>query len=85
MIADRRSIPVQAVSAVHEGGVQKIDRVSIRVRQPGANGKEWGRVAGVVCAGLTTKVHAMVDANGLPIAPKLMGLARRTTAIGLPT
>ena len=31
--------------------------------------------------GLTTKIHALVDANGLPIALKLTGVERRQTGL----
>ena len=70
----------EAISRAYDGDLQMIDRSSIRVHQHGANGKKGseetlssaGDVAGARCmgrsrGGLTTKIHALVDANGLPI------------------
>ncbi|WP_404918678.1 IS5 family transposase [Novosphingobium sp. ZW T3_23] len=64
---------LEAVSAAYEGDVQMIDSSSIRVHQHGANGDKKGGSGcmGRSRGGLTTKIHAVVDANGLPIALKL--------------
>ncbi|MFK4875385.1 IS5 family transposase [Novosphingobium sp. ZW T3_23] len=64
---------LEAVSAAYEGDVQMIDSSSIRVHQHGANGSKKGGSGcmGRSRGGLTTKIHALVDANGLPIALKL--------------
>ncbi len=63
----------QAVSAAYDGSIQMIDSSSIRVHQQAAKGKKNGRsrCMGRSRGGLTTKVHALVDTNGLPIALKL--------------
>jgi transposase len=65
---------LEAVSAAYEGDIQMIDSSSIRVHQHAANAKKkmadpalMGRSRG----GLTTKIHALVDALGLPILLKL--------------
>ena len=75
-----------AVSAAYQGDLQMIDSTSIRVHQHGANAKKGGpekgsattsrHDAGTRCmgrsrGGLTTKIHALVDANGLPILLKI--------------
>ena len=74
----------EAISKAYDGDLQMIDSSSIRVHQHGANDKKGseeassatGDVAGSGCmgrsrGGLTTKIHALVDANGLPILLKL--------------
>ena len=74
----------EAISKAYDGDLQMIDSSSIRVHQHGANGKKGGLetssaardLAGARCmgrsrGGLTTKIHALVDANGLPILLKL--------------
>ncbi|MBK8173791.1 MAG: IS5 family transposase [Rhodospirillales bacterium] len=73
----------EAVSAAYEGDLQMIDSSSIRVHQHAANVKKGARrepVKGTTLqpggmgrsrGGLTTKIHALVDANGNPIALKL--------------
>jgi transposase len=59
---------MEALAAAHDGGVQMIDTSGVRVHQHGAciagNGEQhMGRSRG----GLTSKIHAVVDANGLPV------------------
>lgn len=59
---------MEAVTAAHDAMVQMIDTSIIRVHQHGActsdNGdQDIGRSRG----GLTSQIHALVDANGLPI------------------
>ena len=75
----------EEVSKAYDGDLQMVDSSSIRVHQYGANGKKGGpkeapAAAGNVSAsrcmgrsrgGLTTKIHVLVDANGLPISLKL--------------
>ncbi|MEQ8393963.1 IS5 family transposase [Thalassobaculum sp.] len=63
-----------AVSAAYDGDLQMVDSSSIRVHQhadaapgDGTHARCMGRSRG----GLTTKIHALVDANGLPITLKL--------------
>ncbi|WP_425325058.1 IS5 family transposase [Maricaulis maris] len=70
-----------AVTAAYDGDIQMIDSSSIRVHQHGANAKKGPHAAardtpdtrcmGRSRGGLTTKIHALVDANGLPVALKL--------------
>jgi transposase len=58
-----------AVTKAYDGNVQMIDSTSVRVHQHAANSKKatgiavWGRSRG----GLTTKIHALTDAHGLPL------------------
>jgi transposase len=59
---------MEALAAAHDAAVQMIDTSVVRVHQHGAciagNRKQhMGRSRG----GLTSKVHAVVDANGLPV------------------
>ncbi|WKW50547.1 IS5 family transposase [Rhodomicrobium lacus] len=64
---------LDAISKAYDGDIQMIDSSSIRVHQHAANGKKKSRsrCMGRSRGGLTTKIHALVDANGLPIALKL--------------
>ncbi|WP_423135971.1 IS5 family transposase [Methylocella tundrae] len=64
---------LKGVSKAYDGDIQMIDSSSIRVHQHAANTK---KVDGSHCmgrsrGGLTTKIHALVDAEGLPIDLKL--------------
>jgi transposase len=71
----------EAVARAYEGDGQMVESSSIRVRQHAANGKKGGpqdaagyadaRCMGRSRGGLTTKIHALVDARDLPIALKL--------------
>jgi transposase len=59
---------MDALSAGHDAAVQMIDTSVVRVHQHGAciadnNQQDMGRSRG----GLTSKIHAVVDSNGLPI------------------
>lgn len=59
---------IDAVSAAHNGAVRMIDTSIVRVRQRGAcitgnKRQSMGRSRG----GLTSKIHALVDGNGLPV------------------
>ena len=69
-----------AVSEAYDGDIQMIDSSSIRVHQHAANTKKdaGSRCMGRSRGGLTTKacphggeIHALVDADGLPIALKI--------------
>ncbi|HEY5084568.1 MAG TPA: IS5 family transposase [Rhizomicrobium sp.] len=62
-----------AVSKAYDGDLQMIDSSSIRVHQHAANSKKTtrSRCMGRSRGGLTTKIHALVDACGLPILLKL--------------
>src|SRR5215471_342783 len=71
----------EAVSKAYDGDLQMIDSSSIRVHQHAANVKKGGRKPPLGTSlepdawrsrgGLTTKIHALVDANGLPVALEL--------------
>ncbi|MFX4221526.1 MAG: IS5 family transposase [Thalassobaculum sp.] len=75
----------ETVSAAYDGDLQMVDSSSIRVHQHAANVKKGARKPpipplgtelrpagmGRSRGGLTTKIHALVDANGLPITLKL--------------
>jgi transposase len=59
---------MDALATMHDAAVQMIDTSIVRVHQHGAciagnNQQHMGRSRG----GLTTKIHAVVDANGLPV------------------
>ena len=59
---------MNALAAMHDAAVQMIDTSIVRVHQHGAciagnNQQHMGRSRG----GLTTKIHAVVDTNGLPV------------------
>jgi transposase len=59
---------MEALAAAHDGAVQMIDTSVVRVHQHGAcvagnREQHMGRSRG----GLTSKIHAVVDANGLPV------------------
>ncbi|WP_423828216.1 IS5 family transposase [Sphingomonas oleivorans] len=56
---------MDAITAAHDGDIQMIDSTSVRAHQQQKGGRDHclGRSRG----GLTTKIHAVVDAQGLPI------------------
>ena len=59
---------MNALAAAYDASVQMIDTSIVRVRQHGAciiqnRRQSMGRSRG----GLTSKIHALVDANGLPV------------------
>ncbi|WP_116394719.1 IS5 family transposase [Nitrobacter sp. Nb-311A] len=64
---------LSAVSKAYDGDIQMIDSSSIRVHQHAANSKKQtrSRCMGRSRGGLTTKIHALVDACGLPICLKI--------------
>lgn len=87
---------IDAVTAAHDGKVQMIDSSSVRVHQHAANKKSGGdRCMGRSRGGLTTKIHALTDAQGLPLelvltpgqaadcptAAKLLGRLREGTIL----
>ncbi|MFG1348836.1 IS5 family transposase [Xanthobacter autotrophicus] len=64
---------LHAISSTYDGDVQMIDSSSIRVHQHAATVKkdERSRCMGRSRGGLTTKIHALVDAEGRPVRLKL--------------
>lgn len=63
---------MDALAARHGAAVQMIDTSIVRVHQHGVciannNHQDIGRSR----RGLTTKIHAVVDTNGLPVHPAL--------------
>ena len=59
---------IDALAAAHDAAVQMIDTSIVRVHQHGAcitrnRRQSMGRSRG----GLTSKIHAVVDSNGLPV------------------
>jgi transposase len=63
---------MEAIAGAHDGSVQMIDTSIVRVHQHGgcAGGRET-RLMGRSRGGLTTKIHACVDTNGLPVRLEL--------------
>src|ERR1700686_1028270 len=71
---------IDALAAAHDAAVQMIDTSIVRVHQHGAcitrnQRQSMGRSRG----GLTSKIHVLVDSNGLPVR-----LALRPMTIDLP-
>nr|WP_255326053.1 IS5 family transposase [Sphingobium sp. 15-1] len=65
-----------AVSVGFNGELVMIDSTCMRVHQHGASGKKGGpgdHGMGRSRGGLTTKLHALVDANGRPVSLRLTG------------
>ena len=64
---------MDAVSEAYEDDMQMIDSSVVRVHQHAANVKKNGQVhcMGRSRGGLTTKVHVLTDARGLPVKPVL--------------
>ncbi|WP_332719928.1 IS5 family transposase, partial [Pelagibacterium mangrovi] len=60
---------LEAVSAAFEGDLQMIDSSCVRVHHHGATPKKGdpNRCMGRSRGGLTTKIHALVDAEGRPV------------------
>jgi transposase len=63
---------MEALAKAHDGSVQITDTSIVRVHQHGgcAGGSEK-RLMGRSRGGLTTKIHALVDTNGLPVRLEL--------------
>jgi transposase len=64
---------MDAITKAYDGKVQMIDTSIVRVHQHGATAKKGDRdhCLGSSRGGLTTKIHALVDAKGRPIRLKL--------------
>jgi transposase len=59
---------MNALAAAHDGAVKMIDTSMVRVHQHAASISNSGNQAvGRSRGGLTSKLHAVVDANGLPV------------------
>ena len=59
---------MDALAAAHDAAVQMIDTSIVRVHQHGASISENKRQSmGWSRGGLTSKIHAVVDSNGLPV------------------
>jgi transposase len=59
---------MNAITAAHHDDIQMIDSTSVRAHQQAATGKgNRDHCLGRSRGGLTTKIHAVVDAQGLPI------------------
>jgi len=77
---------IDALAAAHDAAVQMIDTSIVRVHQHGASitrnqRQSMGRSRG----GLTSKIHAVVDSNGLPVRLALSpGENQRSTASAEP-
>ena len=63
---------MEALAETHDGSVQMIDTSIVRIHQHGgcARGAE-ARLMGRSRGGLTTKIHACVDSNGMPVRLEL--------------
>ena len=65
---------LDAISEAYDGDIVMIDSSCVRVHQHGAAGKKGGDDQGCMGhsrGGLTTKIHALVDAGGRPMRLKL--------------
>ena len=60
---------MDAITAAHDGDIQMIDRTSVRAHQQAATAKKGNRgyCLGRSLGGLTTKIHAAINGQGLPI------------------
>ena len=60
---------MDAITAAYDGDIQMIDSTSVRAHQQAATAKRGSadHCLGRSRGGLTTKIHAVVDAQGLPI------------------
>ncbi|UGY20136.1 IS5 family transposase [Bradyrhizobium septentrionale] len=59
---------IDAFAAAHDAAVQMIDTAIVRVHQHGACiTKNRRQLMGRSRGGLTSKIHALVDSNGLPV------------------
>jgi transposase len=56
---------MDAITVAHDGDIQMIDSTSVRVHQQAATAKRGVQITSR--GGLTTKIHVVVDAQGLPI------------------
>jgi transposase len=62
---------MDAITKAHDGKVRMIDTSIVRVHQQGATANRGTDCLGRSRGGLTTKIHALVDAKGRPIQLKL--------------
>ena len=59
---------LDAVAAAHDAAVQMIDTSIVRVHQHAASiARNKTQAMGRSRGGLTSKIHAVVDTNGLPV------------------
>jgi transposase len=59
---------IDALAAAHDAAVQMIDTSIVRVHQHGACiTRNQRQLMGSSRGGLTSKIHAVVDSNGLPV------------------
>jgi transposase len=59
---------IEALAAAHDAAVQMIDTSIVRVHQHGAClARNKRQAMGGLRGGLTSKIHTVVDSNGLPI------------------
>jgi transposase len=59
---------MDAITVAHDSDIQMIDSTSVRVHQQAATAKgECRSLSRPLPGGLTTKIHVVVDAQGLPI------------------
>ena len=60
---------MDAITRAHDGDIQVIDSSIVRVHQHAAGAKKGGgdRCVGLSRGGLTTKVHALIDAKDRPL------------------
>jgi transposase len=75
---------MDALAAAHDAAVQMIDTSIVRVHQHAAciarnSGQSMGRSRG----GLTSKIHAVVDTNGLPVRLDLQRCEAHDNRLGL--
>jgi len=65
---------MDALATVHDAAVQMIDTSIVRVHQHGACiANNGGQLMGRSRGGLTSKIHVVVDGNGLPVQLGLTG------------
>src|SRR4029453_5699598 len=76
---------MDAITVAHDGDIQMIDSTSVRVHQQAATAKRGAadHCLGRSRGGLTTKIHVVVDAKGLPtrLAPPPDPLGPRTIVL----
>lgn len=65
---------MDALAMAHDAAVQMIDTSIVRVHQHVACiANNWGQLMGRSRGGLTSKIHVVVDGNGLPVQLGLTG------------
>ena len=58
---------MHALAAAHDAAVQMIDTSIVRVHHAACIARNKGQSMGRSRGGLTSKIHAVVDTNGLPV------------------